>query len=209
MKREFLKELGLTDEQIDKIMAENGKDIENAKGDLAEKETELETKTKEVESLQGQLDTANKEIESYKEMDIESIKAAADDYKIKYETAKEDAEKEIESLKFEHSLESALNKAGAKNVKAAKALLDIEDLRASKNIDSDLESAITTLKESDDYLFGEVEPTGTGGSLGNGGKGKPGEINPWSKETLNLTEQGRILRENPERAKALMASAKK
>ncbi len=37
MKREFLKNLGLEDEVIDKIMAENGKDIEKAKGDLEEK----------------------------------------------------------------------------------------------------------------------------------------------------------------------------
>lgn len=33
--------------------------------------------------------------------------------------------------------------------------------------------------------------------------------NPWSKEHFNLTEQGRLLRENPELAKQLMASANK
>lgn len=33
--------------------------------------------------------------------------------------------------------------------------------------------------------------------------------NPWSKEHFNLTEQGRLLRENPELAKQLMANAKK
>ena len=31
MKREDLKAMGLTDEQIDKVMAENGKDIEKQK----------------------------------------------------------------------------------------------------------------------------------------------------------------------------------
>lgn len=41
MKREFLKELGLTDEQIDKIMAENGKDIEKYKTLAETKEAEL------------------------------------------------------------------------------------------------------------------------------------------------------------------------
>ena len=33
--------------------------------------------------------------------------------------------------------------------------------------------------------------------------------NPWSKEHFNLTEQGRLLRENPELAKQLMAAAGK
>jgi len=42
-----------------------------------------------------------------------------------------------------------------------------------------------------------------------GGGGSGGEINPWSKDTLNLTEQGRILKEDPAKAKILMASAKK
>ena len=32
MKREYLKELGLEDEIIDKVLAENGKDIEREKG---------------------------------------------------------------------------------------------------------------------------------------------------------------------------------
>ena len=35
MKRKFLEDLGLTKEQVDAVMAENGSDIEAAKGDLA------------------------------------------------------------------------------------------------------------------------------------------------------------------------------
>lgn len=41
-----------------------------------------------------------------------------------------------------------------------------------------------------------------------GGGGGTGQTNPWKKETFNLTEQGRLLRENPELAKQLMAQAK-
>jgi hypothetical protein len=39
--------------------------------------------------------------------------------------------------------------------------------------------------------------------------GKPGptDDNPWKKETWNLTKQGRIIREDPEKAKALKAAA--
>ena len=42
----------------------------------------------------------------------------------------------------------------------------------------------------------------------NTGGGGTGQINPWKKETFNLTEQGRIIRENPELAKQMMAQAK-
>jgi hypothetical protein len=41
-----------------------------------------------------------------------------------------------------------------------------------------------------------------------GSPGGPGQTNPWKKETFNLTEQGRLLRENPELARQLMAQAK-
>ena len=44
--------------------------------------------------------------------------------------------------------------------------------------------------------------------LGNG-QSTAGNNNPWSKESFNLTEQGRILTEDPERAKLLMQQAKK
>ncbi|NLX61356.1 MAG: hypothetical protein GXZ06_02365, partial [Tissierellia bacterium] len=66
MKRQFLKELGLTDEQIDKIMAENGKDIEKYK-------TLAETKETELKQLKEHLEEANAQIEKFKDMDIESI----------------------------------------------------------------------------------------------------------------------------------------
>lgn len=188
MNREFLKGLGLEDEAIDKIMAENGKDIEKFKSESKTKETELA-------SVQKQLEDANKEIESFKEMDVEAIKKAADDYKAKYEKAQKDAEAEIEALKLEHSIESALK--GAKNVKAAKALLDMEGLRASKNIDKDMEAAITALKESDPYLFEEAEPAGTGGSLGAGAKQKRQAITKEEFNKMNYTERNQLFNDNP------------
>lgn len=44
--------------------------------------------------------------------------------------------------------------------------------------------------------------------LGNG-QSAASNNNPWLKESFNLTEQGRIIREDPERAKLLMQQAKK
>lgn len=41
-----------------------------------------------------------------------------------------------------------------------------------------------------------------------GGGGGSGQTNPWKKDTFNLTEQGRIIRDNPELARQMMAQAK-
>lgn len=48
-----------------------------------------------------------------------------------------------------------------------------------------------------------------GGNPPGGGKGGSiGQKNPWKKETYNLTEQGKILKENPDLAKQLIAASK-
>jgi len=84
MKREFLKELGLEDEAIDRIMAEHGKDIESCKTRLTDTEQKLtgsqgqvaqyETKIAELEKLTAgnaelkrQLDTLNAQIAADRE----------------------------------------------------------------------------------------------------------------------------------------------
>ena len=41
-----------------------------------------------------------------------------------------------------------------------------------------------------------------------GASGGTGQTNPWKKETFNLTEQGRLIRDNPELARQMMAQAK-
>ena len=82
MKREFLEGLELDKETIDTIMAEYGKSTQGLR--------------EERDNLKTQIDDANKEIQSYKDMDIDSIKKSADDWKTKYEEmeANQKAEKE-------------------------------------------------------------------------------------------------------------------
>lgn len=82
MKREFLEGLELNKETIDTIMAEYGKTTQGLR--------------EERDNLKTQVEDANKEIQSYKDMDIDSIKKSADDWKTKYEEmeANQKAEKE-------------------------------------------------------------------------------------------------------------------
>lgn len=82
MKREFLEGLELNKEIIETIMAEYGKTTQGLR--------------EERDNLKTQVEDANKEIQSYKDMDIDSIKKSADDWKTKYEEmeANQKAEKE-------------------------------------------------------------------------------------------------------------------
>ena len=73
----MLKELGLTDEQISAVMAENGRDLEKVKTKLTAAETARD-------EYKEQLEAANTTIQSYKDMDIEGIKQSASDWEKKY-----------------------------------------------------------------------------------------------------------------------------
>jgi len=153
MKREDLKAIGLTDEQIDKVMTENGKDIEKYK-------SSAEASKAEAESVKNQLTEANKQIESFKSMDIEGVKKSADEWKAKAEKAAADAEAQIKSLKFDHALDGALSSAKAKNAKAVKALLELQNLKLNEADGSiiGLDDQLKKIKEANDYLF-ESETT--------------------------------------------------
>ena len=76
MKREFLTGLGIAEDVIDKIMAENGKDIEAAKAKYAD-----------YDALKAQLAEANGKIEEFGKLDFDGVKKMADDYKAKFEEA--------------------------------------------------------------------------------------------------------------------------
>lgn len=146
LKREFLKDLGLTDEQIEKVMAEHGRGIEKFKEDLDAANTQIET-------LEEQLKTANETIEEFKEMDIEAIKQAAEDYKTKYEKATQEAEEKLNKIKFDYALEKALTGAKARNIKAVKALLDLENLKLADDKILGLDEQLEKIKEENDFLF--------------------------------------------------------
>ena len=117
MNTETLKKLGLTQEQIDAIMAENGKDIK-AEQDKAE------GLKKERDSLQSQLSEANETIKGYKDMDIDAIKKSADDWEDKYKASV----KELEDMRFDNLLDKGLTGSGAYDADIVKKLLDREAL---------------------------------------------------------------------------------
>lgn len=162
MKRKFLEDMGLTKEQVDSIMAENGNDIEAAKGELDQVKTELEqTKT--------QLQEANTTIDGFK--DYDQVKGQVEEYKTKYEQTKTEYETKIADMQFGQTLEAAITTAGGRNAKAIKALLDVDALKGSKDQTADIKAAIEACQKDNGYLFGANEPINnpiapTGGGAG-------------------------------------------
>ncbi len=183
MKTEFLKSLNLSQEVIDKIMAENGKDIAVEQKKAEKVIQERDSYKLKAESLETQVNDANTEIQKFKDMDIDGIKKAADDWKETAEKAKADADKQISQMKFDYALSAALTGAKAKNAKAVKALLDMDGLKFNDNDGKivGLDEQLAQIKTDNDYLFESDEPApefvkGTNGGSGSVGGKKPSEM---------------------------------
>lgn len=183
MKTEFLKSLNLSQEVIDKIMAENGKDIAVEQKKAEKVIQERDSYKLKAESLETQVNDANTEIQKFKDMDIDGIKKAADDWKETAEKAKADADKQISQMKFDYALSAALTGAKAKNTKAVKALLDMDGLKFNDNDGKivGLDEQLAQIKADNDYLFESDEPApefvkGTNGGSGSVGGKKPSEM---------------------------------
>ncbi|MEK4403450.1 phage scaffolding protein [Sporosarcina sp. FSL K6-6792] len=203
MNREFLKGLGLDDAAIDKVMAEHGKTVESHKL----KTSGLETS---VSDLQGQLTQRDTDLNDLKKKaeGSEELQTQLTTLQATYDTEKAGFETKLKDTQFNSALKLALT-GKVHDVDYAISLIDKEkiELDADGNVTKGLDEQIKPLRESKSFLFvaeGETAP----GIVIQGAKpaegilkGQEGAPNPWSKETFNLTEQGRILRENPELAK--------
>ncbi|MGN1029185.1 MAG: phage scaffolding protein [Bacilli bacterium] len=200
MRRKLLEDLGLTKEQIDSIMSENGKDIE------AEKE-KATTITTELEDVKEQLKEANSTIEDLKKnnIDNEALQAKVKEYEDTINTQKAEYETKVRDLTLDSAIEKALSNAGAKHAELLSTKIDREKLKIEEGGKvTGLDEQINSFKESyKDLFIPKIE--GRDPNNNNSG-GKPAIKNPWSKEYFNLTQQAKILKEDPELAEKLKNS---
>lgn len=156
MKREDLTKLGLTDDTvIDAIMAAHGKDIEAHKNKNATAQTE-------IDGLKSQLTEANTAIEGFKKLDVDGIKAAADEYKTKYEQAQTEAAAQVLKIKQDHALERDLKETyKVADLVAVRAHLKADGIKFNEADETfiGLKEQIEPLKEKHSSYFSDyVEP---------------------------------------------------
>ena len=139
MKTEFLKELGLEQDAIDKIMAENGNDINKIKVERDDYKTRLETAQSTLKSFEG--------------VNVEDLKGQV--AKLTTDLAQKDTDwqAKLADIEFTAALEKSVVGAKAKNAKAAIALMDINALKSSKNQQADIAAAVEAIKKDNPYLF--------------------------------------------------------
>lgn len=166
MKKEELTALGLTEDQIKGVQKLNGIDIEAAK---KSKTDELQPK---IDDLTSQLNTATDGLKKFEGVDVDKLQGEIQKLNKTIADNKAAYDANIKDRDFKDKLNASITKAGGRNTKAIAALLDLDALKASKNQDTDIASALETVKKDNDYLFGADQPinnpVGGTGTSGNG-----------------------------------------
>lgn len=206
MKREFLEDLKLEKEMIDKIMAENGKDIESEKQKVIAKQTELDSLNDTKKDLEQQIKDRDKQLKELqdKAKGNEELEKTIKDLQDTNKATKDQYEAKIKEMTISTAIQAKLS-----DTKYPDLLLTKFD-RTKLVVNADgtvtgIDEQLTGIKETYKDLF---VPAVTGREPNNNGDTPTGGKNPWSKEHFNLTEQGKLLRENPELAKQFMAGSK-
>lgn len=197
MKKEDLIALGLTEEQADKVIEGYGQMIPKSR--LDDKITEVNDLKQQISDRDTQLKDLQTKAAGNADLQTEITRLQQENEQVKTEY-----EGKLQQKDYDFALTEALRTAKAKNPTAVKALLNLETIKLVNGQLVGFDEQITPLKTSDDYLF---FADGLRGNTPPNPPGTPPVKNPFSKEYWNLTEQGRLFREEPERAKQLQALA--
>ena len=199
---ELLKNAVVTDEKLDvtALMAAVKKEFPNHAVPKNDFNTVSEAKKKleaDIKERDKQLENLKKETGDAQELQ-EQIKALQEQNK----DAQKKYDAEMKELKLTNAIKVAL--AGkAQDEEIVAGLIDRGKLILGDDGKvTGLEEQVKALKESKGFLFKEEKPPY---SPSHGGGS--GTVNPFAKETFNMTKQGELLRSNPEQARALAAAA--
>lgn len=206
MKKEDFLKLGLTEEQATKAAEASAEEL---KGFIPKARfDEVNESKKQLEKDVAARDT---QLEALKKVDAEGLKAEIEKLQNENKAAKEKFDGDLKRLQINNAVEKALLGAKAKNIKAVKALLDLESAEFDGETVKGLADQLKKLQEGEDskFLFDlqannqqfkGIKPSESGDKTPNGN-------NPWSKDHFNLTAQGKLLKENPELAAQMQAAA--
>lgn len=151
MKKEDLIALGLTEEQAKKVLDAVKEYV--PKTQLAEVERERDGLKATVTERDTQLETLKKS-----SGDNEALQQQIADLQKANEDQRKAHEAEILQLRLDNAVEAAILAAGAKNVKAVRALIDADKLRLEKDgTVTGLSDQIKAIQKSEAYMFAEKQ----------------------------------------------------
>lgn len=145
MKREDVKNKipGITDEQLNWIMQENGADINREKSAATALQTQLD-------NANAQLKTAQDGLKAFDGVDVAGLQEQATKLKA-------DMKAQAEGFAFDNALNAAIMSKKGRSVKAVRALLDLDTLKGSADRSTDIAKALDDAAKANPWAFGDVQ----------------------------------------------------
>lgn len=170
MKREDLEALGMTKEQIDKVLDMHHTEYDPVKKDLDIVQADLTAEKEKTATQETTIADLKKDLEEFKDADVSGLQNKITNLENDIKTIEAAHQQEISDRDFNDLLKESISSANGLNPKAITSLLDVDTLKASKNQKEDIAAALKALTEAEDskMLFGEPEPNpvGTGNLIG-------------------------------------------
>ena len=142
MKTEDLQAKGLTQEQIDYVMAEYGKELNGIKQDR--------------DNYKTQLTTAQATLKSFEGVNVQELQSKITQLTTDLANKETEYQKQIADRDFNDLLKTTAEGYKPRDMKAVMPFLDIEKLKSSKNQEADIKAALDTVKKDNAYLFQDV-----------------------------------------------------
>lgn len=145
MKREDVKNKipGITEEQLNWIMQENGADINREKSAATALQTQLD-------NANAQLKTAQDGLKAFDGVDVAGLQEQVTKLKA-------DMKAQAEGFAFDNALNAAIMSKKGRSVKAVRALLDLDALKGSADRSTDIAKALDEAAKANPWAFGEAQ----------------------------------------------------
>ena len=146
MKREDVKNKipGITDEQLNWIMQENGADINREKSAATALQTQLD-------NANAQLKTAQDGLKAFDGVDVAGLQEQVTKLKA-------DMKAQAEGFAFDNTLNAAIMSRKGRNIQAVRALLDLDALKGSTDRSTDIAKALDAAAKANPWAFGDGQP---------------------------------------------------
>lgn len=200
MKKEKLIELGLDEETAKKV----AKESENELANYVPK-AQFDVVVNERDTANATIKERDTQLEKLKDVDVNDLQTQIANLQADNKKKDEDHAKEIKELKVNNAIETALTQHGALNMKAVKALLDVDIDKIKVKEDGtleglNLEEQIKTLKGAEDskFMFKEDKKPKFKGTNPSKNTTKDGSGDGVDLSKMTYEEIAKYLEENPD-----------
>ena len=193
MNKEDLIAMGLTEEQAKKVM-------DSLDGNYVTK-TRFNEVNEENKTLKKSVSDRDKQLEDLKKSsgDNEELKKQIETLQQENANQKKAHDAEMTQLRLDNAIDAALTAAGAKNIKAVRALIDTSKVKVGEDGKlTGFDDLLSAAQKSDSYLFTEKQQKQNfkGFQPGASGNVKPGTKVDMSKMTYE--ELANYIDQNPD-----------